>query len=139
MHARQDLGEALVALEPRRFSEIAAEVALPERLVDAIVAARGITEVTGRLMRGGDAFPDSTLGYGWAWDDLDYDYSAPVDELFFNEGFARVTVVAGRTPGSAVTVRRLPPCLRTTVGPWVTPSFPRAPARTWLGGIPLTS
>lgn len=80
----------------------------PLRALADSLAARGITEVTGRLIRGGDAFPDSTLGYGWAWDDLDYDYSAPVDELFFNEGFARVTVVAGRTLGSAVTVRTAP-------------------------------
>ncbi|MBK7908071.1 MAG: D-alanyl-D-alanine carboxypeptidase/D-alanyl-D-alanine-endopeptidase [Gemmatimonadetes bacterium] len=80
----------------------------PMRALADSLAARGITEVTGRLIRGGDAFPDSTLGYGWAWDDLDYDYSAPVDELFFNEGFARVTIVAGRTPGSAVTVRTSP-------------------------------
>ena len=38
MHALQDLGEALVALDPKRLAELAAEVALPERLVDAIVA-----------------------------------------------------------------------------------------------------
>lgn len=80
----------------------------PLRALADSLAVRGILEVTGRLLRGSDAFPDSTLGYGWAWDDLDYDYSAPVDELFFNEGFARVTVVGGRSPGTAVTVRTAP-------------------------------
>jgi D-alanyl-D-alanine carboxypeptidase/D-alanyl-D-alanine-endopeptidase (penicillin-binding protein 4) len=80
----------------------------PLRAFADSLAARGITEITGRLMRGGDAFPDSSLGYGWAWDDLDYAYSAPVDELVFNEGFARVTVVGGRVPGAPVTVRTSP-------------------------------
>lgn len=80
----------------------------PLRALADSLAARGIREVTGRLVRGGDAFPDSTLGYGWSWDDLDYGYSAPVDELFFNEGYARVTVFGGARPGDAVTVRTLP-------------------------------
>ena len=80
----------------------------PLRAFADSIAARGITEITGRLMRGGDAFPDSSLGFGWAWDDLDYAYSAPVDELFFNEGFARVTVVGGRVAGAPVTVRTSP-------------------------------
>lgn len=76
-------------------------------LADSL-AERGIREVTGRLVRGADVFPDSTLGYGWSWDDLDYDYSAPVDELFFNEGYARITVFGGMRPGDPVTVRTLP-------------------------------
>ncbi len=80
----------------------------PLRMLADSIAARGITEITGRLVRGGDAFPDSALGYGWAWDDLDYSYSAPVDELFFNEGYARVTVVGGAVAGAPVTVRTSP-------------------------------
>ncbi len=80
----------------------------PFRALADSLAARGIVDITGRLVRGGDAFPDSSLGFGWAWDDLDYDYSAPVDELFFNEGYATITVVAGRIPGAPVTVRTSP-------------------------------
>lgn len=65
MHALQDLGEALVALEPKRLAELAAAVALPERLVEAVVAARGISawggrkrqlQYVGKLMR--DVDPD---------------------------------------------------------------------------------
>jgi len=61
MHDLQDLGEALVALEPSRL----AGLGLPERLVDAIVLARRITkhegrrrqmQFIGRLMR--DVDPD---------------------------------------------------------------------------------
>jgi len=69
---------------------------------------RGVREIAGALVTGGNAFPDSTLGFGWAWDDLDYDYSAGVDELFFNEGFARVTVHAAPTVGGAAWVTTAP-------------------------------
>ena len=44
MHALQDLGEALVALDPRKLSEIG----LPERLADAIGEARAIRAHEGR-------------------------------------------------------------------------------------------
>jgi serine-type D-Ala-D-Ala carboxypeptidase/endopeptidase (penicillin-binding protein 4) len=76
-------------------------------LADALVS-RGVTAIEGRLIRGADTFPDSSYGYGWGWDDFDYGYSAPVDELFFNEGYARVTVVGGASAGDPVTVRTAP-------------------------------
>jgi len=62
MHELQDLGEALVALEPSRL----AALALPERLADAIALARRITrhearrrqmQFIGRLMRDVDPAP----------------------------------------------------------------------------------
>lgn len=75
MHARQDLGETLVGLDPGRFAEIAAEAGLPERLVDAIVAARGITawggrkrqlQFIGKLMREIDPAPIERRLDAWA-------------------------------------------------------------------------
>jgi len=66
MHALQDMGEALVLLEPKRLAELAAEVALPERLCDAIRDARSITawggrkrqlQYVGKLMRDVDPEP----------------------------------------------------------------------------------
>jgi ribosome-associated protein len=62
MHALQDLGEALVALAPDKMRELA----LPERLADAIAQARKITrwearrrqmQYIGRLMREVDPEP----------------------------------------------------------------------------------
>src|SRR4029077_12211497 len=44
----QDLGEALVALDARRLSELAAEAHLPEPLLDAIEEARTISAWGGR-------------------------------------------------------------------------------------------
>lgn len=64
--ARQDLGVLLVELDTGRFELIAAEAALPERLVEAIVAARNITawggrkrqmQFIGKLMRDVEAEP----------------------------------------------------------------------------------
>ena len=63
--------------------------------------ARGVTEIAGRVRSGRDAFPDAPLGYGWAWDDLDFPYSAGVDELMFNEGFEVVNVRGGAQPGDS--------------------------------------
>jgi ribosome-associated protein len=66
MHALQDLGAALVELEPRRLAELATEAALPDRLVDAIRDARTITawggrkrqlQFVGKLMRDVDPVP----------------------------------------------------------------------------------
>lgn len=81
---------------------------IPLRAVADSLWARGVREIAGALVKGGDAFPDSTLGFGWSWDDLDADYSAGVDELFFNEGFARVTVFAATRVGGAATARTAP-------------------------------
>ncbi len=62
MHALQDLGEALIALDPQRL----AVLDLPDRLVDAIAEARGIRahegrrrqiQFIGKLMRTVDPVP----------------------------------------------------------------------------------
>jgi ribosome-associated protein len=71
MHELQDLGVALVALDPRRL----ATLQLPEKLVDAIALARTITrhearrrqmQFIGRLMRDIDAAPLRAALAAWA-------------------------------------------------------------------------
>lgn len=68
MHALQDLGETLVALEPRQLAALLADVELPERLREAVLQARGIKarggrkrqlQYIGRLMRDIDPAPIS--------------------------------------------------------------------------------
>ena len=75
MHALQDLGEALVGLDARRFDVVVEEAQLPERLVDAIRAARSITahggrrrqlQYVGKLMRGVDPAPIRARLDAWA-------------------------------------------------------------------------
>ena len=123
------------------------------------LAARGVKRITGRVLRGGDAFPDSPLGFGWAWDDLPAAYSAGVDELQFNEGFTRVLLRGGARVGVAPTATTAPlrgyPALKvvaaTTIpasggassqapdanwGPALAPATPLAPtAVTVVGDI----
>jgi len=71
MHALQDMGEALVALDPRRLTELE----LPERLADAVAAARGIRahegrrrqmQYIGKLMRDIDPVPLKATLDRWA-------------------------------------------------------------------------
>ncbi|MCA0377284.1 MAG: D-alanyl-D-alanine carboxypeptidase/D-alanyl-D-alanine-endopeptidase [Gemmatimonadetes bacterium] len=74
----------------------------------AALRARGITRIAGSLRAGGDALPGSTTGYGWAYDDFDEEYSAPIDELTWNEGELTLRVYAGRRVGAPVRVERAP-------------------------------
>lgn len=59
--------------------------------------AHGITAIGGGIRAGEDVFPDTTIGFGWSWDDLGEDYGAGVDALYFNEGFG--TAIARGRPG----------------------------------------
>ena len=72
------------------------------------IAARGIARIEGRIRADGDAFPGPIYGYGWSWDEVDEPYSAGVDELYFNEGFSRITIRGGAFPGEPVTAAVLP-------------------------------
>ncbi|HEX6965587.1 MAG TPA: D-alanyl-D-alanine carboxypeptidase/D-alanyl-D-alanine-endopeptidase [Gemmatimonadaceae bacterium] len=76
-------------------------------IADSLVA-HGIHHIAGRLVAAGDAFPDADLGFGWSWDDLASDYSAGVNQLFFNEGFAQLIVHGGAIPGDPVSVTTIP-------------------------------
>ena len=72
------------------------------------LSAHGVQRITGRVIAAGNAFPGPVLGYGWSWDDFEDDYSAPIDELNFNEGFSTIVVRGGAAPGDAVSVTTAP-------------------------------
>lgn len=73
------------------------------------LAVLGIRVIRGSLRRGGDAFPDSTYGFGWQVDDLRTPSGAVIDELFVNEGLLPGTRVrANGDTVSAPTVIREP-------------------------------
>ena len=91
----------------------------PLRAIADSVAARGIRRIAGRLVAAGNAFPGPVLGYGWSWEDLEYSYSAAIDELLFNEGFSEIRVHGGANPGDPARIDTRPartfPALRTAV------------------------
>jgi len=76
-------------------------------IADALTA-RGITKVIGNIVAEGNAFSDEPYGFGWAFDDFDFGYSAPVDELFYNEGFFSLIVKAGKTLAKPLMVSSKP-------------------------------
>ena len=76
----------------------------PLRAIADSLAARGIRRIRGGVVAAGDAFPGEVLGFGWSYDDFEDSYSAPIDELLFNEGFSELHVHGGDQPGDPVRV-----------------------------------
>ena len=91
---------------------------LPLRAIADSLGAKGIRRIRGRVIPAGDAFPGEVLGFGWSYDDFEDSYSAPIDELLFNEGFSELHVSGGENPGDPVRVEVRPahtyPRLRVT-------------------------
>ena len=106
-------------------------------LADSVVA-HGLRKVGGRVIAEGDAFPGPPLGFGWAWDDLDFPYAAGVDELLFNEGFSRLIVRSGERVGTTPAVTTAParsyPRVRVTALTVAPP--PPNPAGTSIDSTP---
>ncbi len=81
---------------------------LPLRAIADSLAAHGIQRISGRVIAAGDAFPGAVVGYGWSYDDFEHAFSAPIDELLFNEGFSELHVRGGERPGDPVQVETRP-------------------------------
>ncbi|HVX38825.1 MAG TPA: D-alanyl-D-alanine carboxypeptidase/D-alanyl-D-alanine-endopeptidase [Gemmatimonadaceae bacterium] len=94
--------------DPSVSDHMLGDAMIPLRAIADSIAARGIRHITGRVVPGGDAFPGEVLGYGWSYDDFEDSYSAPIDELLFNEGFSELHVHAGANAGDPVRVEVKP-------------------------------
>jgi len=79
----------------------------PLRAAAESLYAKGIREIAGSIVKGGNAFPDTTIGE-WDWTNLETTSGAAIDELMFNEGVARVTVFGGDKPADTVRVVTAP-------------------------------
>jgi len=105
--------------DPSMSDHMRGDVMQAMRAVPDSLRAHEIRYVSGRLLRAGDAFPDAWHGFGWAWDDFDFAYSAGVDELFFNEGMFQVTLRGSQREGARATTSVRPdigyPSLRAMV------------------------
>src|SRR6476660_6057603 len=120
--------------DPSMSDHMRGDVMQVLRAVPDSLRAHEIRYVSGRLLRAGDAFPDAWHGFGWAWDDFDFAYSAGVDELFFNEGMFQVTLRAGQRDGARATTSVRPdigyPSLRSMVTTVRRPDSVRGPDGT---------
>ena len=105
--------------DPAMSDHMRGDVMQALRAVPDSLRAHEIRYVSGRLLRAGDAFPDAWHGFGWAWDDFDFAYSAGVDELFFNEGMFQVTLRGSQREGGRASTAVRPdigyPSLRAMV------------------------
>ena len=69
---------------------------------------RGLRMVTGNLIADDDRFAEPGWGAGWAWDDMQYGYSAQVTALQFNENEVDILVGPGIEPGAPGTIATSP-------------------------------
>src|SRR5205814_763014 len=90
--------------DPSVTDHLMRDATLPLRAIADSLAGRGIHRIAGRVLPAGDAFPGDVFGYGWTYVDFESSYSAPVDELLFNEGFSVLHVRGGERPGDPVQV-----------------------------------
>jgi D-alanyl-D-alanine carboxypeptidase/D-alanyl-D-alanine-endopeptidase (penicillin-binding protein 4) len=64
-----------------------------EQLAQQIERA-GVRSVEGRVVGDDSFFPDQPYGADWGWDDLQWDYGAPISALTFNENTVQLTLIA---------------------------------------------
>jgi serine-type D-Ala-D-Ala carboxypeptidase/endopeptidase (penicillin-binding protein 4) len=100
--------------DPSMSDAMMGDAMRPLRLAADSLHALGIREIKGALVKGGNAFPDTTIG-AWDWESLETTSGAAVDELFFNQGVARVTVYGGARVGDPVRVATAPSRTTPTV------------------------
>jgi D-alanyl-D-alanine carboxypeptidase/D-alanyl-D-alanine-endopeptidase (penicillin-binding protein 4) len=69
----------------------------PPNMMDLLakqVERSGVRTVEGRIIGDDSFFPDQPYGANWAWDDLQWDYGAPISALTFNENTVQLTLTA---------------------------------------------
>ncbi len=64
---------------------------------------RGVRRVDGNIVGDDTAFPWEPYGAGWAWDDLEWSWGAPVSALTVNDNVAYLAIMPGAQPGDALT------------------------------------
>ncbi len=74
----------------------------------AQVLASGIHAVDGPVTADDTLFPDERYGTGWNWDDLLWEYGAPVSALPVNDNVLYLTVTPGNAPGASLEASWLP-------------------------------
>ncbi len=64
---------------------------------------RGVKRVEGNIVGDDTAFPQEPYGSGWAWDDLVWDYGAPISALTVNDNIVYLDVMPGAKAGDPLT------------------------------------
>ncbi len=64
------------------------------------VSANGIHAITGSVIADDTLFPDERYGAAWCWDDLQWEYGAPVSALPINDDVHYLALSPGAAPGA---------------------------------------
>lgn len=70
----------------------------------AAVSRSGVSLVDGPVVADDTFFPYQRYGPGWSWDDILWDYGAPISALMVNDNSIYLTVQAGAQAGAPVQV-----------------------------------
>ena len=81
-------------------------------LADQVVA-HGLHSVSGDIVGDDTAFPFERYGSGWAWDDLEWGYGAPISALTISDNVVYLNLFPGAAAGDPTTVSFSP-----SVGDW---------------------
>jgi serine-type D-Ala-D-Ala carboxypeptidase/endopeptidase (penicillin-binding protein 4) len=74
----------------------------------AMLKAKGLRIVSGRLIGDDNAFAEPAWGFGWSWDDLHHGYGAEPGALQFNENKVEVMVGPGIESGTRAIISTSP-------------------------------
>ena len=91
--------------------------------------AHGVTRISGAIVGIDTAFAEPSLGEGWAWDDLDYAYSAPFSALQLNDGVMQVSIFPARGVGDPALISVDPPTGYTRIHNGIATGAPGVPPR----------
>ncbi len=80
-----------------------------EGLADQIAKSGRVHKVTGAVIGDDSAFVFERYGAGWAWDDLQWEYGAPISALSVNDNSVYLDLTPGAKPGDPVTAAWNPP------------------------------
>ncbi len=80
-----------------------------EALADQIAQHGLVRKVTGSVIGDDSTFPFERYGAGWAWDDLQWEYGAPVSALSVNDNSVYLDLMPGAAPGDPIAAVWNPP------------------------------
>jgi D-alanyl-D-alanine carboxypeptidase/D-alanyl-D-alanine-endopeptidase (penicillin-binding protein 4) len=87
----------------RAPAQPAASASMPPNIMELLakqVEKAGVRTVEGRVIGDDSFFPYEPYGANWAWDDLQWDYGAPISALSFNENIVQLTLTANPAANS---------------------------------------
>jgi serine-type D-Ala-D-Ala carboxypeptidase/endopeptidase (penicillin-binding protein 4) len=130
--------------QPAALPPIASQTATPQEkppapnpmavldLLAEQVEQAGVRTIDGDVIGDDSFFIDEPLGLGWAWDDLQWSYGAPVSALTFNENADQLNITADPAKPDATAAEWSPDVNYYTIENEMKPVAPGEPAHPGL-------